>query len=78
LAVFPNPAQDELNIQFALHNQQALNIELLDVVGRVIWTETMNTATGSTQLSLADLSSGVYMLQLKTVEGVVARKVVKE
>ncbi|MFT5746747.1 MAG: hypothetical protein ACI9XO_003163, partial [Paraglaciecola sp.] len=42
LAVFPNPAQDELNIQFALHNQQALNIELLDVVGRVIWTETMN------------------------------------
>jgi hypothetical protein len=78
LAVFPNPAQDELNINFSLRNQQSLDIELLDVVGRVIWTETMNTATGSTQLSLADLSSGVYMLQLKTEEGVVARKVIKE
>jgi len=78
LSVFPNPAQNLLSIQFALHTQQAMDIELLDMVGQVIWSEKMTTAKGSTEIDLIDLSSGVYLLQLKTEAGVVARKVVKE
>ena len=78
LSVFPNPAQDELTVNFALKKQQPLTIELSDMVGRVLSTQKMDTATGSAQVDLTRLSKGMYMLQLKTTDGVVARKIVKE
>ena len=78
LKVFPNPTSDLLTIEYALKQQQSLQIELLDVVGKVIYSEVKNTANGNTQFEMEHLSTGVYLLQLTTDQGVVSRKVVKE
>ena len=67
LKVWPNPAQDWLNVE-ADHLQR---VELLDARGRVL-------ATGSgSRLSLSGLAAGVYYLRVLAEEGVAVKKIVK-
>ena len=67
LKVWPNPAQDWLNVE-ADHLQ---HVELLDACGRVL-----ATGTGS-RLSLSGLAAGVYYLRVLAEEGVAVKKIVK-
>jgi len=78
LKVYPNPTAELLNIEFALKQHTDLQIELLDAVGKVIYNEKIKTSSGAVQFQMNDLSTGVYLLQMTTEEGVVSRKVVKE
>ena len=74
LSVFPNPAEDVLNIK--LPNQTSpVNIQLTDVNGQVVYEQ---EAVTSDELSI-DLSgyrSGVYVLVLESGSKVEKRKVV--
>lgn len=74
IKVYPNPFKQQLTVTSQNMGTQA-RLTLLDLTGRVIMQQQF---TGSTQLQLAHLSAGLYMVQVNDGHRVVSYKVVKE
>lgn len=66
--IFPNPAKDVLNIQS--ETEELTKVSITDLNGRVVKEVSNNLA----QISLGDLSKGIYMV---TIESATAKKVEK-
>ena len=73
--LYPNPATNIVNIT---NNEQMRikEIEIYDTAGKLIDTQTFNDQT-QIQLNISALSSGTYLLHLKTDEGIAVKKLVK-
>ncbi|MFN8361155.1 MAG: choice-of-anchor D domain-containing protein [Candidatus Kapaibacterium sp.] len=70
LSTRPNPAQDNLQIQYGLREPLTVTLELLTMTGQVVQTILTNQTQVAGQYTLtSDLSSlgnGVYLLRLRT------------
>ncbi|MCW3123682.1 MAG: C-terminal target protein [Flavipsychrobacter sp.] len=61
----PNPANNEVNITFALATTADVKVTLTNVLGQVVATKTIsNTATGKATFNTEALSAGVYVYTL--------------
>lgn len=74
-SVYPNPANNVLNL--SVKNGLSVNeISMVDINGRIV--KTVNTGFNSEmEINVSDLMSGVYMLNVKTDEGVAVSKFMK-
>lgn len=73
ISVYPNPVSDLL----VVNSDSPMNgIEIYDMQGRVVMSATPTDQ--ACQLSVAELSSGVYSLRIITSKNVVVRKFVKK
>jgi len=70
LSTRPNPAQDNLQIQYGLREPLTVTLELLTMTGQVVQTILSNQTQAAGQYTLtSDLSilgNGVYLLRLRT------------
>jgi len=73
LSVFPNPAQDQINI--SIEGLQINAIQLFNVHGQILLTEP-NHELKRTSLDIGHLSSGIYFLKVLIGEDEVTRKIV--
>jgi thiol-disulfide isomerase/thioredoxin len=73
LRVFPNPVSDVLNIDMTL--QSGLEFEVF--VTNVMGAQVTNVTKNANFLSVADLSTGVYFLNVRTAEGIYTHKFTK-
>jgi PKD repeat protein len=76
ISLYPNPTHDGLTIDLSAVPQDNLQIELLDVTGKLVKTygaEISNTI----QLNLADLPAGYYQIRAFNGASEVIKKVVK-
>ncbi len=66
ISVYPNPASDELEIQFSTLNSEEVTIEIVDVLGQVVFTQQLVSASGTNTLKMKVdfLSCGVYFLKV--------------
>ena len=66
IAVYPNPANDLLNIELLFAESNAVNIELIDLMGKEVTTLNRTQAISPNRytLDVADLSKGVYILKV--------------
>jgi len=73
IAIFPNPAKDQLTIQC---KTTAETIEVFDMNGVLLIKKKPQTET--TIIDVHELSNGIYLLKIRTDAGIIERKVVKE
>ena len=76
--VYPNPAQNFLNLDLSLNDweNQNMNIRLTDVLGREVYSTNINANNEvSLQIPTADLANGCYFLSISTEKGTICRKV---
>jgi hypothetical protein len=71
VTVYPNPATNNFTVN--LGNDEKANIQLFNIVGQQVYSETI---TGTAQVSVANLNSGVYMLKINQNGKVYTTKVV--
>jgi hypothetical protein len=65
IKVYPLPAEDIVTIESeAFTRGSSVKIELLDISGRTVCQETFSDISGSLQLSLKNLPSGVYFARI--------------
>jgi len=64
--IFPNPAQEELNIHLKNNHNSPFNIKLYDSKGKVILFQ--KNQQQNTSISLESLSNGVYWISLENRE----------
>lgn len=73
LNIYPNPATDLINISYPTSIE---NIEIFDLTGRKILSKTVSEK--ETQLNISHLNSGIYILNIKTDEGLGSKRIIKK
>lgn len=76
MSLFPNPANNEVNVEVALESGKNGNIEVYNAIGaKVIAQPAMfNTGDNRVSLDVSSLAPGNYMLAVKTDSGMVSKK----
>ncbi|MBK8345331.1 MAG: T9SS type A sorting domain-containing protein [Bacteroidetes bacterium] len=67
ITVYPNPANEQLNIQVpASHFNKSFNLIITDLSGRIVYSENSNSGeSGLINIHLQNsISSGTYIIQL--------------
>jgi len=66
LSVYPNPADDELNIRFSVNASSNANIQIQDVYGKIVQNNYVNAVEGSNlvMMDTQNLSAGVYFVNI--------------
>ena len=77
--VFPNPASNNVFVDLALENvSDNVNLQVVDIQGRVVMTQNFtNVKTDKLQLNVANLNTGVYVINIRTEEGFTSARFVK-
>jgi hypothetical protein len=73
--VYPNPANNILNVSNKA-NDLINNIQIKDLTGKTV-KESNFIAQSTIQMNIADIAAGVYMMTIKTNQGSITKKIVK-
>lgn len=76
LEVFPNPAVDRISIVLPENSQAFFELRIYDLAGRLVHSGLHYQADQS--ISLPDLSSGLYILQVRSGDGIFSGKLMVE
>lgn len=77
LEVFPNPAINNLNVNFSLKESKSVRLELFDLSGRIVYENNFNNIRDQqASIDLSYLTSGTYLLRFNLPEGSTFRKIV--
>lgn len=75
--IYPNPTSGLFNVQISqFENALINNIEIYNLYGECIHKQICKSA--NQQIDLSSLSSGIYLLQIKTQLGTIVKKIVKK
>ena len=79
-SVFPNPTNGQVNIRYTLESSEVVQIELRDVMGKLLMQENLGNKTPGVQqqtISLEEMPAGIYMMSLKYGNNVHTTRVIK-
>lgn len=63
ISIYPNPANDELNIDFGRNSDKNIVTEIYDISGRLVISESLNEI-GTQHLNIQSLENGFYVLRI--------------
>lgn len=75
--LYPNPAQDVLNIDFNFNEVSDVTLTLNNIAGQVVFYQQYNQALESNQqIDISSLNAGIYFAQIKTNNGIATKRVI--
>ncbi len=80
ISIYPNPATNHVSILFLSDKKENYTLRLLDVTGRIIINNrgTARVGENKIEISLTDISKGIYLLLLEKADTVIQSKMVVE
>jgi hypothetical protein len=80
VAISPNPAKDNVNIQFFLNSSKNVTISLYNSLGALVYSENKGELNGSQNfnLNLGHFSKGIYYLNIQTGDNIISNKLIVE
>lgn len=78
LFVYPNPAQNYLNIFFADNKTETYTLKIADLKGDIVFAQKDKTVTYVVQLDITSLQEGVYYVSAQQGKKVYKAKFIKE
>ncbi len=75
ISIYPNPANREVNVVLPERTLTPIVLNLMDAHGRTVHTNGFATGEQQKTLDTSELTSGLYILQFNTQQGVVRKKV---
>jgi hypothetical protein len=80
LAVYPNPAKDEMHISFIAEGIDHATLEIIDLAGQIVYLQKVNCSNGafSKDINISDYAKGIYNLRILTSREAVNKKIVVE
>ena len=72
LKVYPNPSDSKIFLSFISKTTESGQVELIDARGRIVLIKDIRVNSGENNLTVNDrkMPAGIYLLRLKTTEGV--------
>ncbi len=80
IIIYPNPATNQITIKFENQSQQNYFLEIKNVLGQTIYSETIKAVSGnqSKNINVSEFSNGIYFVQLQSNNTIVSKKFIKE
>jgi hypothetical protein len=78
--VYPNPSHGEVNISFNSPQNENITVRVFDMVGKTILTREISVDEGTNKfnLDLADLTKGIYFVELNSTSERLVKKLILE
>ncbi|MEY3240656.1 MAG: hypothetical protein RIR11_2094 [Bacteroidota bacterium] len=76
MRVFPNPAKDMIRVDFSMKNAADVQITVTNALGQIVrdmGAVAFNAGSNNKTIDVANLAAGIYVINLRTAEGSVAR-----
>ncbi len=79
LSIFPNPSNNELNIQINSDKNSTANLSITDLTGKIVYSENISITDLYTQkIDISSFGKGMYFLNLKNDSGLMIVKFIKQ
>jgi parallel beta-helix repeat protein len=81
IAVYPNPFRDQVTLGFTVSENAPVQVEIVDLYGKVCFKGTFNQIAGEAGLNipaLNKLATGIYVIKVAKGDNVITRKLIKE
>lgn len=80
VALFPNPAQTFINIQFQLHHAASISVELFSITGQSMSQTNLKNQSGITSyfLDISSYPEGIYLIQIQDNKNFLTQKIIKQ
>ena len=80
VSVYPNPVANEVNVVTEGLNDESITVQVVDLLGKVLFDKTENKVTGEKKISidLSDKPAGICIVKVNTSHGRTIQKVIKE
>jgi hypothetical protein len=76
ITIYPNPVSDKINV---ISNQLPVNsVKIYNILGEKIYSLQITDNRSPITLNITDFTSGVYVVEVKTVKGISVEKFIKE
>ncbi len=68
LEIYPNPADNYINIDYYNLDNSGLTVELIDISGKIVLNKNFNLVSGklNKQIDLSGINKGIYIIKVKT------------
>ncbi len=78
VSAYPNPANDVLNMNITLNNNENVTVSMFNTLGQTVITENRNLTSGANnvQLNTSNLEAGVYMVTVTAGNATTTTRVV--
>ena len=76
VSLYPNPANDVINVECTMNNVHIEALEVFDVYGKLI--NTVDVIDNPTRINVSGLANGMYFVRVTTGEGVVTKSFIKK
>ena len=78
-SIYPNPALSQITVLYSVpESTQQVNLFVYDITGRTVGQQPLDKYSNQTTLDVGDLAAGIYLIELKTDDGNVVKKLVVE
>ena len=77
LVAYPNPTSGILTVESSFTEEETCTIELINAYGQIILNQKMNIIGGKFDIDMSDVSSGLYLLQIRTGRTIESMRVIK-
>jgi hypothetical protein len=74
--VYPNPANEFINVEFSGLRDENISIEIIDVFGKVVQKENRKNENGIFNLNVRSLAAGYYVLKISSGNSVIQKKII--
>lgn len=66
LSVYPNPVGEKVHLKYSAHEAGTIELQIVDVVGSIIYSETLNAVSGISisSIDVSEFGSGTFLIQL--------------
>jgi len=68
VSLFPNPSQDNFTVSLANKAKENVNIDVVNALGQVVYTTTINEASKATTIAATSWNTGVYFVRINSSE----------
>ena len=77
ISMYPNPVEDKVTLDLSQFNEQARQLSLYDVTGKLINNYTIDNQENY-EINMSNYASGVYIVKIETASGQWQRKLIKD
>ena len=77
IEIYPNPANDKLNVEIKGYKGKASKVKIYNVLGEMVKGE-LKMEDEKLTIDIDDLPNGLYFIEVQNKEGILRRKLVKE
>jgi hypothetical protein len=75
-SIYPNPTNDLLNVDLSQVSEEVQSVSILDVTGKVIQTNAVNTSK-LVSFDLSSIASGLYYVRIASASNSVVKQLIK-